>query len=1066
MARNVILLVSSAAILVALFLGYSWLVRDPASDHSAGAEQRALPDAHGDPKNALEIGNGERTMRLPGGEAIVYTLFDSRTGRARQIVRFADWTKVPSSDNEILVTSPEMTMLLPGGQIATISAAEGQMAVDEIRRSDMQPQSGWLRGGARIVIDRATDVDRAPADQRPDDFITIEMDELEFDITDGLLRTAGPVSVVSTAVELRGVGLELVWNQTHNRLERLRLEHSGELIMHNVGDLLGGTASPDDRAPTTAPSEPPPPRDQRQLTSYLCSLNDNVSIEQQVAGVVVGGLTASAVDMLFDGGGGGTRWGTGSQSRTDAPTTAATNDANGTQAPATAANGEQPQQQLVARWQGPLTIAPLTVAGNVDAPRRRLSASGGNVHLFRGERSVLCGRLEFREDTDQIWLHPRDDGRVLFRMGDDQRLGVEASADNAYVDVAGNLVKLIGNVRLVDQRHTGARSGMALHCRLWAELHLAQPEEGSRSLTDAAEGVVALSGLRAAVFVGDVALSMGDQRLRAARVDLSFRTGTDDTPIEGLLEKATAGGNVVLIERLPGTVEPLTNMLRAGLWVALSGTHTADAHAAQALRCDWLEASFAADADGVIHTREAVASGAVELLDRKAKVAARGRELTAHFDEDGQLAHAVVSGRGSRPAWVYAEPFAVRGERVDLDPHTQSLHIPGRSHVSFKSRVSLQGRSQRSETATQVTSSQSMRLSGPDNTVAFEGNVVATSGDEHLWCDTLTLHLENADAPEQATPNGLGSAWKLLTRGGANAQPAPADSGLMARPRRRQFERKRPVRLVATNAIVESESYEPGDPLPIMHSSIRAPQLVAEIPQRIVKTTGGTELLMTSRRLDGDVNTEQAVSGVPSGLVTRGPSQTAMKCDGPMTYVIGSEGPERRDYVLLEDNVLFVHRAGREMHNFDEMMPKLADDPERIATLQNRNTYMTSQRLEGVFAVEHTSPQRRARQSAGPPLALSRLIAGGGVFLRDRQGTGIREVHANQLEYDATSSLIRVLGTEGPPPAPARIYYSNPETGEFHSPGIGMEFEIDLRSNQLRLRAPSLEGTIYQKQDQ
>ena len=685
MARNVLLLISTAAILVVLYFGYAWLIQDPPADDYYGPAAQSPPRHSADPNAAIEVSDGVQTLTLPAGEATEFTLYDPRTGRARQRVRFADWTKAPGRENEIIVSAPEMTLLLPRGQIVTISADKGQIAVEEIRRTDMQPQSGRLEGHARIMFDRATTIDRAPIAERPEDLITIDLETLEFDIADGLLRSEGAVQVSGSDINLRGAGLELVWNQADNRIERLVLAGGGEITLRRQIGLLGGLTERGAAPASDSQSEAAAPSTAAKL-AYWCQLAGDVTAEQWVGDQRVAGLTARDVELLFDI----TRegWPASAPASDVAPTTQlATSAPSSAPTSRPADPNDAPKQRFVVRWTGPLSIQPRHLAAG-DRGARRLVAHGPEVELYRGDRRVLCGKLEFHDDTQQVWLHPRGDGRVRFAVGDAAR-GVEAAANSAYVDLANDIVKLVGDVRLSDRRGDAAT---AMHSTLWAELHLSQRDDESAVPTDAAKALVDITGLRAATFVGDVLIASGDQRLRSERIELRFREGVAGETIEALLDHAIATGSVRLIVRYPNTAAALGRVLLNGVRTASGLGGTAYADAEQALTCDWLTADFAPDAAGRARPRHVDASGQVELFDRVARVAARGRRLIAGFDADGALRDATVSGASSRLAWVYADPFAVRGETIEIDPRSQSLRVPGRSRLSFSSDVTLQGR--------------------------------------------------------------------------------------------------------------------------------------------------------------------------------------------------------------------------------------------------------------------------------------------------------------------------------------------------------------------------------------
>jgi hypothetical protein len=259
--------------------------------------------------------------------------------------------------------------------------------------------------------------------------------------------------------------------------------------------------------------------------------------------------------------------------------------------------------------------------------------------------------------------------------------------------------------------------------------------------------------------------------------------------------------------------------------------------------------------------------------------------------------------------------------------------------------------------------------------------------------------------------------------------------------------RKEPVRLAAENATVASESYAPPDADPVVHASISAPSLKVDIVNRQILTTGLTRLLMIDRRGVTDADTARDAIGVPAALLSRGPSQTAMQCTGRMTYTLGAEGPDRRDTAVFEDQVVFAHRTGKEMVNWEEMLPQIAANREAADQLKNRNATLDCGRLECWFAAEPGG----AKEAGGSgltrsPLKLSSLLASGDVYLRDREDTRIREVNAAWIEFSREEGRIHVRGAEG---VDARVYFENAATGQFDV-HAGQQLVINLKDGTVR----------------
>ena len=1067
MTRNIVLLVSTTAVLVILFVGYRQLVRAPAaSEARSQSVVDELPDETGLASDeTIQVGQAQ----IPGGQGIEYTVYDERTGRPTGRFRCENWKPVPDSKNEVFVEQPELTMLLPSGMVALVSANEGQISVDRVQKTRMWLKTGWLRGNARIVIDTETAHQRPPMTERPEDLVTIAMDELEFDLELGELKTDGPFTVRSTEFDIAGVGIKLIWNQAENRVETLVVRQGRELTLYVEGGLFGGLGGAPQDATTgtpdaaTQPVRPPVAehragRKPRKRTAYACTLAGDIVAEHFRGDQLLGGLKADELHLLFDVGGEAGRLLERSRSTSTAPASQ----------PA-----DEERERLIVRWSGSLSLEPALTSPNAELPRRRFEAVGRPVTLTRGEGSLTCGRLEYYDETGQIWLYAAETGRVNFAMRDD----LSATAASVYIDRPNHVIKLIGDVSLESRRDEQAdRRPVGIRCTHWAELHL-DPDADA----PAADEVISYGRLKSAVFVGDVHTQLSGEALDAHRLEMYFRPAEGDESLEALLTSALAIGDVRLSgsdlelacgqvqlafatteegERYPRELEAVGAVVITRERARLSGEKV------RATLEPWLDdpqsrvgqdppSRPAAQSGSRLALRTLDVWGKASVDDADNKVAARGKHITATFHAANELDHASVTGTPAEHALVYYEPYAVRGERVELDRTHQTVHVDGQSQLTFRTKRSLRGQRRHRPVPIEVASDESLHIDGQRNTVHFVGNVAAASGNERLRAETLTLLLEDVEVSPTSRPAAMAPLETFLRQArqvllGRPEPQAESGWGFLGSGERDEEERvrKEPLRLLARNALVESETYKEGDPRPIVHSSIAAPELDIEIKQRIVHTVGETTLLMTDRRLHADQDEARQTLGLPSALMTRGPSQTAMKCDKGMTYVVGDEGPDAQDQVLFEGGVVFRHVAGREMVNLEQMLPDVIAYPELLAQLKSRNTYMECDRLECGLAAGSPAEGNRAADSAmGARLRLSWLIASGNVYLRDQQESVIRTVHARQVEFDRPRSIVRVLGWQG---VDARIYSENPETGQFDIPAIGPEFIVDLENNTIQ----------------
>jgi lipopolysaccharide export system protein LptA len=1059
MVRNIVLAVATLAVLVLVFVGYGLLVGTPAPGRTERQGTEPVP-RHEPPTTApLKVGD---MLTIPAGGKIMFRRYDDKTGRPRDMFLCRDWQPVPGSKNEIRVAQPELAIRLPSGMIATISAEEGQITVDRLEESQMRPKLGRLAGDVRMVVDRDTGLDRSSKEARPEDLITIAVPELTFDLEIGELKTDDHIAVVADDFEIAGVGLHLIWNQVANRIETLTIEHGEQFVLYGGAGLLGLQSGRDDGAvstsePATAPVEKnkrrPPKHPPRSTTAYDCLLTGGLVAEQYHGSERVGGLDANEVHLLFDVGG-ANRLG-----KTKTPTTTA---------PASRPAREE-RNRLVVHWTGQLQLGPTEPPGADEPHRRRFEAVGNPVVLTRGDGSVRCSKVVYHDDTRRVWLYPTEGGPVEFGIG----ANLSASAESVFIDRNARIAKLIGNVELRSRRGGTATARVSsIRSSYWAELHLAE----SAATGEAADGgaLVDVGRLESATFVGDVQVDLNEQQLTAHQLNVSFKADAAGRSFEESLDGATASGNVVLTSgkgRLEGGELDLAFALSPehGLYPRrMDARGDVVIHRDRAtVRGDHISADLEpppAESGGkqaAFVMRTLNVSGDAELIDPENKTAARGQEIAAQFEGLNRLTTATVRGDATQPGLVHARPYTVSGNKVELDRAAQTIHVDGSSRLTLRTQRSLQGARHGQPAPVVVTSEHLLHIDGRRNTVRFEGDVVARSEGEELHSDNLALLLEDvADTAAPETRPAWQEAWHQMRRAlGGEDKPRSSDDlfALQAEDEREKL-RKEPVRLTADNALVTSETFEAGDDQPVVHASISAPLLEVDIVSREIVTTGLTDLLMTDRRGGQDVDAAHEALGLPTALLSRGPSQSAIRCTGRMSYTLGADGPERRDTVVFENQVVFVHRTGKEMVNLAEMLPQVTQKPELLDALKSRNAALDCDRLECWFAVDQNDhTPRRGGALTRAPLRLASMLASGSVYLRDQQDPLIREVNAGWLEFSREQSRIHVRGTQG---ADARVYSQDKKTGLFDV-HAGPQLVINLADGTIR--SDRIEGEMRRK---
>jgi lipopolysaccharide export system protein LptA len=665
----------------------------------------------------------------------------------------------------------------------------------------------------------------------------------------------------------------------------------------------------------------------------------------------------------------------------------------------------------------------------------------------------------------------------------DLSLGEKLSAASAgiYIDRLERIIKLTGDVALRSQRGQGAEARYSsIRSAHYAEIHIAGTEQTAAAPADPLGD---FDRLESASFVGDVQVDLGGQKLTAQQLQVRFRPDAEEQTLEQSLDTAIADGGVCLtggggtltsvqltlafatteagklyprrmhaigavdlVRQDGATPNPL-----AWYWTRLR-TLPGRAPQPSRIRGDEVVAQLAPPPDASeknmpeLLIRSLEVTGRAEIIDPANRVLARGSRVKAVFEGANELVTADVTGTADEPGLVYAEPFGVRGGRIDLDRAAQTLHVDGPSRMSFKTRRSLQGQQRRDPTRIVVTSSRQLHVDGRGNEVKFVGDVEATSAGEQLKSDVLTLYLE--DVPEVAAPSRRLSWAAILgpLTGSQSTPPSKRTYGVgIGMPGDRI--RKEPTWLTAQNALVRSESYVAGDDDPILHASISTPSLRADLINRQI-VAQPAQLLMIDRRA-GDGVARSSVTGVPSALMGGGPSQTAVECRGRMTYTLGPDGPERQDTVVFEDAVYFRHVSGEVLLSPSDAEPVSPTDPALADTLVGRDASLECERLECWFSVD---AEGEGPQSGGgltrSPMRLASFIASDSVYLRYEEGPQVRDVVADWVSFDRQSQLIQVRGGAL---ALARVYSANQLSGESDVQTV-QEAIIDLKDGTLRAR--------------
>ncbi len=1143
MIRKTIIYIVLAGLIGVGYWGFVELTSDPL-DPSRGQTETALP------QNLQHTSDQRLSVEgidVQPGRKMELTQRDEHTGRATARFRFDTWEPVGDDKRQIRVEKPELTMLMPSRMVAHITAERGQIFVEKVDQPQQRPQRGRLTGGVTITLERRSTLEPQPDEESSEAPILIELENLNFDIDVGELSTdpRGKVDVRHPDFELAGRGLFLEWSQADNRVNQFTLRHGDHLVLFTASDMLQEVAGPSrsattQPAPTSQNAEPARPTAQlgrkrrRRAGAYQIVLQKNVVANQFAGDQRVGGLSADIVRLLIDLGRGP---GEAAATEADAPTSMPTTQPGSTTQPADlgpVAMNQPERNRVVVTWEGPLRMWPLPdddIAGTprrrrADAsaptkPRRHFEAVGNPVVIEQQNASVTCGRVEVRDEVGRIWLGPAADGRVHFRRGEN----VAMTAGSVFIDQEIGLIKLVSDVRL----ESGARGSSAIACDLWAELRIASSSEQA-TLAEPLDAGAATdwNRLRRARFVGNVAVQLSGQRLRADELETSFREqGTPDDAIEQLLDTVVATGDVALRDRdgaflctrlelamghTPrGRAYPQRAYAVGGVTIERGRSRITGDEVTARMEANEPPLPFELGPEPLpvtsqpavvaksskVWLRDLVVDGNAVLRDPRNRVAARGTRIVAAFVGENTLRSAQVEGTADRWAAVYAQPYRVDGATIHLDQDQQAMWVDGPSKLRFSSQRSLRGTQTRSAVPVVVTSRERMRVDVVNDRVVFEGDVAARSGAESLGAERLTLTLRDA-APEPSLPEAerpsrspIGAmvrlAWRTWEASGRRSEPVTAtgekqiatsaadrlaqrvrplrqlfggvssndDAGAFVRTDSRSQVRKEPYRLIAVGSgatgetlidqvVFRTEMFQPGIAMPVATAEIIAPTIEADVPGRQITTRGQTSLAMTSRRMPSPEGRPSRVdASMPVAISSRGPSQSVIGCEQSMTYSMGEAEPDgsRRDVVLFQGDVRFVHVAGPEMVNLRSEVPGLTES--QINQLRGRHTDLTSDRLECGFVLG----VRPGGASTESGMRLNWMLATGNVQLVDREKPAIRTMLCHQLEFKRDDQLISVRGSGA---RPAQLTLEDQQRSTISEPFVGSEITIDLAKNEIR----------------
>lgn len=356
---------------------------------------------------------------------------------------------------------------------------------------------------------RKANPDLVDPEQHPEAVVKIWMDDVSFDLDLARLQTSGPITVQNIDATIEGRGLTLVWNEVNRHIKLLKIDEGKRAsvrvrsltqlgiartdeegnVSANIGnqgptspeavteasDATDNTEASEEDTPETAPAPEQKASQIRladlddredvkpnRIDTYQIVFKDKVIAEQRQGMRIVGSLQADVLELLRD-------FGEHERSAVEhAPTTrpagakskgknkhakaehaAVASAPSDTDAAKTMAKKDS---TLELRWSGELVVTPLVQTQTqpaLGANRFHLTATGNPVRLHDKETGdATCRKLEFRDETQEIWLTGTPDDFVTLQA-DARR---QIAGEKVFLDRKGGLARVEGAGRMIDQR--------------------------------------------------------------------------------------------------------------------------------------------------------------------------------------------------------------------------------------------------------------------------------------------------------------------------------------------------------------------------------------------------------------------------------------------------------------------------------------------------------------------------------------------------------------------------------------------------------------------------------------
>ncbi len=427
---------------------------------------------------------------------------DRETGRRTGKYVADKWDKTAG---RVILTNPRVELYRKRGQTIFIAADSATIEADEAGGT-FNPRKGKLVGNVHIRIDRNPAFQKPPAAERPDDFVHIHVERMDFDNDLLEIIAKSKVKVLSKEARIFGEDLTLRWDTDPFELRMLRLAKGERLIIpagrKGFGRLLPSgpdkrkdhrATAPAEARPTRATASPAAEKDKKPQP-YRLALSKDVrlqGVEQSMEG-------CEELELLFT-----YQPGSSDEDPLAQPTA---RKAATTKPVATATTTQPAEEEVVITWSGPLEMKPYKAGNGRPAPPARkfyINAAGEELSLGTDTVTAKCGRFDFDSDRELGRLFSRRTTPVSLQFGDDNL-------------VTGKTIVLDRKAETIELDGPGTM-----------DLNTPRTEEASANAAMAANAAIAANDATAATVAADAAVEDKNKTIHirwTEGVDLNYAT--------------------------------------------------------------------------------------------------------------------------------------------------------------------------------------------------------------------------------------------------------------------------------------------------------------------------------------------------------------------------------------------------------------------------------------------------------------------------------------------------------------------------------------------------------------